>query len=238
MPAGAGTAGNATGCRLFRKTGDHPDQAMRKVQDFYFKKAKKENYPARSVYKLEEAQKKYRFLKGGQRILDLGCHPGSWSLYAAGIAGPRGVVVGVDLQATDPAPQKGHAEIHWLCYDVYSDDLVAHLRKQWPGFHVLLSDMAPQTTGSRYADHQLSLRLVRRTLEIARLVLHERGTWYCKAFQGEDFPGVVTECRALFETVKVVKPQSSRQESREVFILGRGFRRGKKKIQDTGSSRP
>ncbi|MFP7753205.1 SAM-dependent methyltransferase [Thermodesulfobacteriota bacterium B35] len=202
---------------------------MRKVQDYYFKKAKKDNYPARSVYKLEEAQKKYRFLRPGQRILDLGCHPGSWSVYAAGISGERGVVVGVDLQATDLPSQKGHAEIHWLCYDVYSDDLVVHLKKQWPGFHVLLSDMAPRTTGSRYADHQHSLRLVRRSLEIARAVLHERGSWYCKAFQGEDFPGVVTECRAVFETVKVVKPQSSRRESREVFILGRGFGRRKKK---------
>ncbi len=210
---------------------------MRRVQDFYFKKAKKDNYPARSVYKLEEAQKKYRFLKPGQRILDLGCHPGSWSLYAAGIAGTRGVVVGVDLQATDLVPQKGHAEIHWLCYDVYSDDLVARLRKQWPGFHVLLSDMAPQTTGSRYADHQLSLRLVRRALEIARLVLHEKGSWYCKAFQGEDFPAVVTECRAWFETVKVVKPRSSRQESREVFILGRGLRRGTTQDLVTGGKR-
>ncbi len=197
---------------------------MRNVHDFYFKKAKKENYPARSVYKLEEAQKKYRFLKPGQRILDLGCHPGSWSLYAAGMAGGRGTVVGVDLQATDLPRQKGHAEIHWLCYDVYSDDLVVYLKKHWPGFHVLLSDMAPQTTGSRYADHQHSLRLVRRTLEIAGRVLHERGTWYCKAFQGEDFPGLVSDCRELFETVKVVKPQSSRRESREVFILGRGFR--------------
>ncbi len=202
---------------------------MRKVQDYYFKKAKKDNYPARSVYKLEEAQKKYRFLRPGQRILDLGCHPGSWSVYAAGISGERGVVVGVDLQATDLPSQKGHAEIHWLCYDVYSDDLVVQLKKQWPGFHVLLSDMAPRTTGSRYADHQHSLRLVRRSLEIARAVLHERGSWYCKAFQGEDFPGVVTECRAVFETVKVVKPQSSRRESREVFILGRGFGRRKKK---------
>ncbi|NOQ45909.1 MAG: RlmE family RNA methyltransferase [Desulfobulbaceae bacterium] len=198
---------------------------MRKEQDFYFKKAKKDNYPARSVYKLEEIQKKYRFLKSGQRVLDLGCHPGSWSLYAAEIIGSRGLVAGVDLQPTDLPTQKGHAEIHWLCYDVFADELVDYLKKQWPGFHVVLSDMAPRTTGSQCADHQQSLRLVRRALDIARVFLHERGTFYCKAFQGEDFPEVVQECKPLFETVKVVKPKSSRKESREVFLLGRGFKR-------------
>ena len=198
---------------------------MRKEQDFYFKKAKKDNYPARSVYKLEEAQQKYKFLKKNQRVLDLGCHPGSWSMYASAIVGGRGVVVGVDLQHTDIPGQKDNAEIHWLCYDVYSDELVTVLKKQWPGFHVLLSDMAPGTTGSQFVDHQHSLRLVRRALKIAALLLHEKGSFYCKVFQGGDFPEFVQECKSLFETVKVVKPQSSRRESREVFVLARGFKR-------------
>ena len=200
---------------------------MRKEQDFYFNKAKKDNYPARSVYKLEEAQLKHKFLKKKQRILDLGCHPGSWCLYAAKVAGARGTVVGVDLQATDIPGQKDHAEIHWLCYDVYSDELITLLRKQWPGFHVLLSDMAPSTTGNRFSDHQHSLRLVRRALEIAGQLLHENGSLYCKVFQGEDFPAFIEECKQQFATVKVVKPQSSRKESREVFVLARGFKRKK-----------
>ena len=198
---------------------------MRDEQDYYFKKAKKDNYPARSVYKLEEAQLKYKFLKGSQRVLDLGCHPGSWSLYAAQILGERGVVVAADLQHTDIAVQKPHAEIHWLCYDVYSEEFVDFLKKNWPGFHVVLSDMAPRTTGSQYADHQHSLRLVRRVLELSALFLHENGTLYCKVFQGEDFPEFLQACKPLFATVKVVKPKSSRSESREVFVLGRGFRR-------------
>ncbi|MDW7773198.1 MAG: RlmE family RNA methyltransferase [Desulfobulbaceae bacterium] len=198
---------------------------MRKVKDYYFDKAKRDKYPARSVYKLEEVQKKYRILKPGQRVLDLGCHPGSWTLYAAKLVGEKGTVVGVDLQQTDLPSQKGHAEIHWLCYDVYADELTEILRKEWPGFHVLLSDMAPRTTGSQYADHQQSMRLVRRALEIAGALLHENGTFYCKAFQGEDFPEVVRECKPFFQTIKVVKPDSSRKESREVFLLGRGFKK-------------
>jgi len=198
---------------------------MRDEQDYYFRKAKKENYPARSVYKLEEAQLKHKFLKGGQRVLDLGCHPGSWSLYTASVIGEKGVVVAVDLQRTDLPAQKPHAEIHWLCYDVYSEDFVDYLKKNWPGFHVVLSDMAPRTTGSQYADHQQSLRLARRVLELSSLFLHENGTLYMKVFQGEDFPAFLQECKPFFATVKVVKPKSSRSESREVFVLGRGFRR-------------
>lgn len=198
---------------------------MRDEQDYYFRKAKKENYPARSVYKLEEAQLKHKFLKGGQRVLDLGCHPGSWSLYTASVIGEKGVVVAVDLQRTDLPAQKPHAEIHWLCYDVYSEDFVDYLKKHWPGFHVVLSDMAPRTTGSQYADHQQSLRLARRVLELSSSFLHENGTLYMKVFQGEDFPAFLQECKPFFATVKVVKPKSSRSESREVFVLGRGFRR-------------
>lgn len=198
---------------------------MRKEQDYYFKKAKKENYPARSVYKLEEAQQKYRFLKGGQRVLDLGCHPGSWSLYTSEIIGEKGIVVATDLQPTDLPVQKPNAEIHWLCYDVFSDEFVVYLRQHWPGFHVVLSDMAPRTTGSQYADHQQSLTLVRRVVALAGMFLHEKGTLYCKVFQGEDFPEFLQECKPLFDLVKVVKPDSSRQESREVFVLGRGFKR-------------
>jgi 23S rRNA (uridine2552-2'-O)-methyltransferase len=198
---------------------------MRDEQDYYFKKAKKENYPARSVYKLEEAQLKHKFLKGGQRVLDLGCHPGSWSLYAAKVLGERGMVVAADLQRTNLVVQKPHAEIHWLCYDVYSEEFVDFLKKNWPGFHVVLSDMAPHTTGSQYADHQQSLQLARRVLDLAALFLHENGTLYCKVFQGEDFPEFLQACKPLFATVKVVKPKSSRTESREVFVLGRGFRR-------------
>ncbi|MDX9833764.1 MAG: RlmE family RNA methyltransferase [Desulfobulbus sp.] len=198
---------------------------MRKIQDYYFKKAKKDHYPARSVYKLEEAQQKCRFFRPGQRVLDLGCHPGSWSLYAAEMVGAKGLVVAVDLQRTDLVVQKADAEINWLCYDVYSDEFVECLQTRWSGFHVVLSDMAPRTTGSQYADHQHSLRLARRVLELSALFLHENGTLYCKVFQGEDFPEFLQECKPLFASVKVVKPKSSRLESREVFVLGRGFRR-------------
>ncbi len=197
---------------------------MRKVQDHYFKRAKKERYPARSVYKLEDVQKKHKFLKTGGTILDLGCHPGSWCLYAAKIVGPTGVVVGADVQKTNLAARKDHAEIHWLCYDVTRDDFIDLLREKWGQFHVVLSDMAPRTSGNRFVDHQRSLELARRAFYIGRQVLRKQGSFYCKVFEGEDLMEYKHELDPYFQLVKVVKPPSSRRESKEVFMLGRNFK--------------
>jgi 23S rRNA (uridine2552-2'-O)-methyltransferase len=198
---------------------------VRKVRDYYFKKAKKEKYPARSIYKLEEVQQKYHFLRPGDSVLDLGCSPGSWSLYASLIVGKKGIVVGADLQETTVASRPDGAEIHWLCQDIMDPELIIRVRKFRPAFKVLISDLAPKTTGNRWADHQQSLHLVRRTLTLAEILLFEHGHYLCKIFQGEDFPEFVEEVKRLFQTVKVIKPKSSRTESREVFVLGMGYRK-------------
>jgi 23S rRNA (uridine2552-2'-O)-methyltransferase len=196
---------------------------VRKVQDYYFKKAKKENYPARSVFKLEEAQKKFRFIKSGDRVLDFGCFPGSWSIYAAKIVGPQGLVVGVDLQEARKVSFAGSAEIMWICDDIMSDDIVGKMQAIRKTFRVILSDMAPRTSGNKWVDQQQSLNLVRRVLELAASLLAEGGNLYVKVFEGEDFREFVDSVRKSFKTVKIVKPKSSRSESREVFVLGIGF---------------
>lgn len=198
---------------------------MRKVRDYYSKKAKKEKYPARSVFKLEEVQKKYRIFRRGDAVLDLGCHPGSWSLYASTIVGPTGLVVGVDLQETNKEPREDGSPIHWICGDITDPDLSARIRSLRPAFKVVISDIAPKTTGNRWADHQHSMSLVRQTLELAHLFLHEKGHYLCKLFQGEDMPRFVSDLKEQFGFVKVIKPQSSRKESREVFLLGMDYRR-------------
>ncbi len=198
---------------------------MRKVKDFYYKKAKQDKYPARSIYKLEEAQKKYHFLRRGDSVLDLGCCPGSWSLYASETVGETGIVVAVDLQESEKSPRSGGAPIHWIVADIMDPELVQQVRKIRPAFKALISDLAPKTTGNRWADHQQSLNLARQTLFMAETLLHEKGHFFCKAFQGEDFPAFVLEVQARFEQVKVVKPKSSRTESREVFVLGMGFKK-------------
>jgi 23S rRNA (uridine2552-2'-O)-methyltransferase len=198
---------------------------VRKVRDYYFKKAKKEKYPARSVFKLEEVQKKYRLFRRGDAVLDLGCHPGSWSLYASGVVGPTGLVVGVDLQETGKEPRVGGSPIHWLCGDITDPEVRDLIKAIRPAFKVIVSDIAPKTTGNRWADHQHSMRLVIQTLDLAGQFLHEKGHYLCKIFQGEDMPELVSDLKTQFDFVKVIKPQSSRKESREVFLLGMEYRR-------------
>ena len=198
---------------------------MRKVRDYYFKKAKKEKYPARSVFKLEEVQKKYRLFRRGDAVLDLGCHPGSWSLYASGVVGPDGLVVGVDLQETIKEPRDGGAPIHWICGDITDPDVIDQVRTIRPAFKSVISDIAPRTTGNRWTDHQHSMRLVRQSFEIAQSLLHEKGHFLCKIFQGEDMPDFIGDMKHQFEFVKVIKPQSSRKESREVFALGMEYKK-------------
>jgi 23S rRNA (uridine2552-2'-O)-methyltransferase len=196
---------------------------VRKVQDHYFKKAKKEKYPARSVYKLEEAQKKHWFIKSGYTVLDFGFYPGSWSIYAAKVVGPQGLVVGIDLQDAKKISIANAAEIRWLCDDIMSDDIVGKMQEIRKTFSVVLSDMAPRTSGNKWVDQQQSLTLVRRVLELSANLLKKDGNFYVKVFEGEDFKGFVDSVRKNFKTVKIVKPKSSRSESREVFVLGMGF---------------
>jgi 23S rRNA (uridine2552-2'-O)-methyltransferase len=196
---------------------------VRKIQDYYFKKAKKENYPARSVYKLEEAQKKYRFMKTGNTVLDLGCQPGSWTIYAAKIVGPKGLVVGVDLQEGKRISIANAAGIIWFCDDIMADDITAKIQKIRRNFRVILSDIAPGTSGNKWVDQQLSLNLARRVLELSGELLESGGNLYVKVFEGEDFKEFVDSVRKSFKMVKIIKPKSSRSESREVFILGMEF---------------
>ena len=203
---------------------------MRKVQDFYYRKAKKDKYPARSVYKLEEIQRKYQLLNKGDSVLDLGCFPGSWSLYASECVGPRGVVVGVDLHQAEKAPREGGADIHWLCQDITDPQFIPTVRKIRSAFKVIISDLAPKTTGNRWADHQQSMRLVEHTLVLAESLLHDKGNYLCKVFQGEDLPQFVSHLKKQFGQVKTIKPDSSRKESREIFVVGINFRRNAQTI--------
>lgn len=197
---------------------------MRKVKDYYYKKAKKEKYPARSVYKLEEALNKHKFINRGDSVLDLGCCPGSWSLYASEVVGKKGIVVGVDIQEVEASPRPGGSEIIWIRQNIMKPEMVLEVRKIRPAFRVLISDLAPRTTGNRWADHQHSMVLVRQTLALATELLLPKGSYYCKAFQGEEYPEFIKEVGEYFDKVKTVKPKSSRVESREVFVLGMGFR--------------
>lgn len=187
-------------------------------QDHYTRRAQKERYPARSVYKLAEIQKKHRILVKGDRVLDLGCAPGAWLLYAAEQVGNRGFVLGVDLNpVTVPLP--GHARA--ITGDVRMlQETAAHSLDG--GFQVVLSDMAPATTGDKSGDAARSFELCGAALAVADALLQRKGRFVCKIFQGEDFQVFCDQVKARFDRMHIFKPQSSRKASREIFVIGLG----------------
>jgi 23S rRNA (uridine2552-2'-O)-methyltransferase len=189
-----------------------------KWQDHYTRQAKKDKYPARSVYKLKEIQQKNRILKKGDAVLDLGCAPGSWLKYAAEVVGPDGRVVGVDLKpVTIDLPE----QVEVLTGDIF--EMLAELKDgAGPGYHVVLSDMAPATTGNKHVDAARSMGLCEAALYVANDVLRPGGRFVCKLFQGPDFQAFTQEIRKHFQKYKIFKPQSSRKASREIFIIGLG----------------
>ena len=187
-----------------------------KWQDHYSRQARKDKYPARSVYKLKEIQQKNRVIHKGDAVLDLGCAPGSWLKYAAEVAGPAGRVTGIDLKpVTIALPEQATV----LTGDIF--ELLEDL-KQGPRYQVVLSDMAPATTGNKHVDAARSMGLCEAALYVAREVLRPGGRFVCKIFQGPDFKAFTEEVRASFQKQKTFKPQSSRKASREIFIIGLG----------------
>jgi len=190
-------------------------------QDHYAQRAKKESYPARSVFKLKEAQRKFHLIKKGYRILDLGCSPGSWLLYAAELVGQRGRVLGIDQQAVGI---KLPPQVQTFTADILTIDR-AWIDKELPGnrFNVVLSDMAPSTSGNKALDAARSFQLCQAALVVAEMVLQPGGSFMCKIFQGEEFKEFSDAVRSRFKRHRIFKPQSSRKESKEIFIVGMGF---------------
>jgi len=195
--------------------------------DHYTRQARKENFAARSVYKLQEIQKKYRILSHGARILDLGCAPGSWLQFAAQQAGPGGRVVGIDLT---PVTISLPDQVAVITGDVA--DLESHLTELGQTrFDAVLSDMAPATTGNRHVDQARSLGLCEAALYIAERTLVPGGNFVCKMFQSGDTQAFAEAVRSRFQRQAALRPKSTRKASREVFIIGLG-RRGDRMTDD------
>ena len=184
-------------------------------QDHYTRRAKKERFPSRSVYKLQEIQQKHQLIKKGNKVLDLGCAPGSWLLYAANLTGNKGRVVGIDLK---PVTGQVPAHAQMINADVFTLDV----ESLGNDFNVVLSDMAPATTGHKDVDAARSYNLCETALSIAQSVLLPGGSFVCKIFQGPDFKAFADVVRAGFNEQKVFKPRSSRKASKEIYIIGLG----------------
>jgi 23S rRNA (uridine2552-2'-O)-methyltransferase len=187
-------------------------------QDHYTRQAKKERFPARSVFKLEEIQKKYTIIKKGNNVLDLGCAPGSWLLYSAKLTGSSGRVVGIDLvPITANIPP--HVKVYTGDILLMEDDFFKSLGTD---FNVVVSDMAPSTTGNKFVDSTRSFNLCMSALSIAQMTLSTNGSFVCKIFQGEDFNTFIDSVRSIFKNHKIFKPKSSRKASKEIYVIGFG----------------
>jgi 23S rRNA (uridine2552-2'-O)-methyltransferase len=187
-------------------------------EDHYTRLARTERYPARSVYKLQEIQKRFAVIRAGDNVLDLGCAPGSWLIYAAGLTGPSGRVVGIDVSpVTVHLPT--HVTVHTRDVFELADAPAAFFGQE---FDVVLSDMAPATTGSRGVDAARSHNLCEAALAIACKLLRPGGAFVCKIFQGADFKPFSEAVRAGFAQCKIFKPQSCRKASKEIYLIGKG----------------
>lgn len=192
---------------------------MKKIQDYYFHKARREGYVARSAYKLEEIDQQHRLLKQGQKVLDLGCCPGSWMQYTAQKITPGGSLLGIDLQPVSLALPDF---VTVLQADIFE---LERTGPWWETpFDVILSDMAPKTSGIRSLDADRSQALNQQVLWLASEHLRVGGNLLVKAFQGGSFQQLQADFRQQFAEVKVCKPRSSRSESVEVFVLGKSRR--------------
>ena len=189
------------------KPGNKPDP--------FTAKAHKEGFAARSVYKLEEIDRRVKLTRPGLRVLDLGAAPGSWTQYLATKVGPRGLVVALDLNPLRVAVPK-HVRAAEL--DVLACPLSA-IAEHGP-FDAVVSDMAPHTSGVREADAARSEELVERAMLIADATLTKGGTFIAKIFQGEGFEALRAALRERYETVKILKPDASRKESTEIYLAG------------------
>lgn len=189
-------------------------------RDHYFRKAKQENFAARSVFKLEEIDKKYKLFRPGQTVLDLGASPGSWSQYASKSVGDKGRVLGVDLS---PVTVKLNNAV-FIQADLRDLNLEEIFKEHGfePPFDLVLSDMAPKTTGIRMTDQARSMELCELALDVARRFLKKDGHFVCKLFHSDDFSKLRDEIKKSFNKCEAVKPDSTRKISKEIFLVGIG----------------
>jgi 23S rRNA (uridine2552-2'-O)-methyltransferase len=199
----------------------------RELHDAYFRKAKADGYVARSAYKLLEIQERHHIIKPGMAVIDLGCAPGSWLQVVANILSKRGPgkhsarLAGIDLQPIDiPLPDFARTRVADI-FSLTSQDLLDLLGV--PQADVVLSDMAPSTTGDPGGDHFKSVEMCRRVLELVPTILRPGGSLAMKVFEGEDYPALLRETQKLFSYAKGLKPDATRDVSREMFIIGEDY---------------
>jgi 23S rRNA (uridine2552-2'-O)-methyltransferase len=193
--------------------------AMKEVQDIWFRRAKECGYRARSAFKLIQIDEKKHLLRRGQRVLDVGAAPGSWTQVAAERVGHSGSVVAFDLKAIEPAGLPPHVSLLQADLEKIAVDALGGVP-----FDVVLSDMGPDTSGDAASDSVRSIRLCNTLLDRLPHWLRKKGALVMKVYEGGDYPALLRRTERLFDEVKGIKPDASRRESVEMFIVGKGYR--------------
>jgi 23S rRNA (uridine2552-2'-O)-methyltransferase len=188
--------------------------------DEFVKRAQKDGYRARAAYKLKEIDERDRLFRPGLTVVDLGAAPGSWSQYSASRVGPKGRVIAVDILPIEPITGVDVIQGD-LSESAMLDLISAHLNERRAD--LVISDLAPNISGIVAADQARHLELAEGVLRIADQVLMTAGGVLLKVFQGEAQNFVTKAMRRRFDKVVVRKPLASRQQSREIYLLGRGF---------------
>ena len=192
----------------------------RQERDPFVQQARRDGWRSRAVYKLEEIDQKERLLKPGMVCVDLGAAPGSWSQYVTEKLKGKARIVAVDLLAMDSLP-----EVEFVQGDFREDEVLQQLLDAIgeEGADLVMSDMAPNISGTKAVDQPRSMYLVELALDMARRVLKPGGSFICKVFQGEGFDEFVRDARNSFERVRVMKPKASRAGSREMYLVARNY---------------
>lgn len=190
-----------------------------KPQDHYFAKAKESGFRARSVYKLNEIQDKYKLIKKGDMVLDLGAAPGSFMQLASHIVGQSGLVVGFDLVDIPPFREKN---IVTIIGDIFEHKKIeTELTKLGiQEFDVVISDLAPNTSGIKNVDQEKSMELSNQALKLTLSYLKKGGNMLMKVFEGGELQSLKSEVNNNFERAKLFKPQATRSRSKEIYLIG------------------
>lgn len=193
-----------------------------KKQEHFYKQAKKEGYRTRSAFKLKQIQDRFKILKQGDTVIDLGAAPGGWSQVAREITGNRGKVIGVDI-----LPIKPLEGVTFLQGDMTKDEDIQRILSLTNKNTVdaIISDMSPDISGNYSIDQARSVFLCKQALKVCDLTLKKNGVFICKVFEGEDLPNLIQEVKNRFKTVKIFIPKASRKSSSEIYIIAKYFKK-------------
>ena len=193
-----------------------------KKRDYYYKKAKEENYRSRSTYKLFQAIEKYRFIKEGDVVIDLGAAPGGWIQAARKTVGIKGFVLGVDIRPVEPFAEHN---VRTIIGDISEQETLQQIVEFLPRkADALISDVSPNISGIWEVDHARQIDLAQQALNIAFETLRPAGNFFVKVFQGDLLDDFTIKVKKSFQTVNVIKPKASRGKSAEMFILAMGLK--------------